>query len=153
VHVGLTFANTITTNSSFVRKNVSFWATVLYTKDISVSMFLLTECISLGMSSLMGTFFPLPTCPRQIHYLSRSLLYFQLTNLWILHMLRLCLLIMVQVLDVELALNYLLQRHLLHHRCTSILCMGWPRGPCPCMAQPRTSRARLCLASLHARPA
>jgi hypothetical protein len=152
VHVGLTFTNTTTTNSSFIQKNVSFWAIVLYTKDISVSMFLLIECISLGMSYLMSTFFPLPTWPRQIRYLSRSLLYFQLTKLWILHMLRLCLLIMVQVLDAELTSNFLYWRHIMHHRCTSIMCMGWPRGPCPCMACPRTSRARPRLVSLHARP-
>jgi hypothetical protein len=48
VHVGLTFANTTTTNLTFVPKNVSFWATVRYTKDINISMFLLIECISLG---------------------------------------------------------------------------------------------------------
>jgi hypothetical protein len=46
--------------------------------------------------------FLLLICPTHIHYhLYRSRLYFQLTNLWMMHMPRRCLLTMVQVLDEE----------------------------------------------------
>ena len=80
---------------------------VHFIKDTNVSMFRLIEFISLGTLFFMRTCSLLSTCPTHTLYrLSRSLLYFQLTNLWMLHIPRLCSLTMVQVPDATLAWRF-----------------------------------------------
>jgi hypothetical protein len=125
---GLTFDPIIITSLIFGRRSVCFWAIVLFTRDINVSMFRLTVSIYLEMLFLTRTFSPLQTCHTlMIYHLFRSHLYFQLTTLWMLHMPCPCLLTMVQVSDTGVVLTFSLQDQLL----TLIMaCMALHRAAC-----------------------
>jgi hypothetical protein len=98
------------------------------------------------MSSLTRMCSLLLTCPTHIHcHLLRSPLYFQLTNLWMLHTPRLCLLTMVQVPDAAHVWRFLLQLlpwfllpcMLIMVNFSSKVCMAPPRARSVCMARPR----------------
>ena len=98
--VGLIFDRITLTNLTFAHRSVCFLGIALCTKGTSVSMFLPIEFISLARDMIfMRTIFPLPICLMPVcHHLLRNPHYFPLTKLWILHILRLCLLIMVLAL-------------------------------------------------------